>query len=110
MQRHRKMQFFVMAHLPCKQQKIQRVEGDVGCARSFIALRHGGHQRGCCGPQHYDGCSSVQVRTREQLTCKQTTTLMCIAAQRPADDTAQEHSHLRGIVESGIDGYGCRSA
>ena len=52
------------AHLPCKQQKIQRVEGDVGCARSLIALRHGRHQGGCSGPQHYDGSSSIQVEDR----------------------------------------------
>ena len=84
------------AHLPCKQQKIQRVEGDVGCARSLIALRHGRHQGGCSGPQHYDGSSSIQVRTGEQLPCKQSSTLMWTAAQRPADDAAHDGDHLLG--------------
>lgn len=55
------------AHLPCEQEEVEGVEGDVGCAGSLVASRHGWHQRGCGGPQHHYGCSSVQVGTREQL-------------------------------------------
>lgn len=57
------------AHLPCEEQDVRAVEGDVGCPGSLIAPRHGGNQRGCCRPEHHNCGSGIQVGAREQLAC-----------------------------------------
>ena len=56
---HKNRGLLLEAHLPCEEQNIERVEGDVGRPGSVIAPGHGRHQRGCSRPKHHDGGSGV---------------------------------------------------
>ena len=56
-------------NLPCKEQQVGDVESNVSCSGYVIAFGHQRDHGTCSSPQSHNGCSSIQVRTREQLAC-----------------------------------------
>ena len=56
-------------NLPCEEQQVGDVESNVSCSGYVIAFGHQRDHGTCSSPKSHNGCSSIQVKTREQLTC-----------------------------------------
>lgn len=64
-------------NLPCEKGQVGDVHGDVGSTCGVVALGHQGDHGSRASPQADDGCTSVQVGAREQLSCGREGTACC---------------------------------